>query len=164
MLLCGRVLIWAVFMACFCCHQVDKKVPVGESLISCRCAASMGIKTLIQAGTAESGFSPGQLRKRLWEQNLEMINDHNLEASLGLHTYELAMNHLGDLTTEEITSSFVGTFVPSELERVPYKFLKMNKSLPASLDWRDEGLVTGELIHNIRTKTVCASPCITSNY
>ncbi|XP_070777482.1 cathepsin S-like isoform X2 [Enoplosus armatus] len=36
-------------------------------------------------------------RRRIWEENLEMINVHNLEASLGLHTYELAMNHLGDL-------------------------------------------------------------------
>lgn len=38
-------------------------------------------------------------RRRIWEQNLEMINVHNLEASLGLHTYELAMNHLGDLVS-----------------------------------------------------------------
>ncbi|MED6256841.1 hypothetical protein ATANTOWER_028974 [Ataeniobius toweri] len=81
-----------------------------------------------------------------------MINDHNLEASLGLHTYELAMNHLGDLTTEEITSSFVGTIVPSELERVPYEFLKINKSLPASLDWRDEGLVT-----SVKSQGSCGS-------
>lgn len=36
-------------------------------------------------------------RRRIWEEHLEMINVHNLEASMGLHTYELAMNHLGDL-------------------------------------------------------------------
>ncbi|XP_071770811.2 cathepsin S-like isoform X2 [Centroberyx gerrardi] len=36
-------------------------------------------------------------RRRIWEENLEMINVHNLETSLGMHTYELAMNHLGDL-------------------------------------------------------------------
>ena len=38
-------------------------------------------------------------RRRIWETNLEMINVHNLEASLGLHTFELAMNHLGDLVS-----------------------------------------------------------------
>ncbi|XP_061520285.1 cathepsin S-like isoform X2 [Phycodurus eques] len=36
-------------------------------------------------------------RRRIWEKNLRMINVHNLETTLGLHTYELAMNHLGDL-------------------------------------------------------------------
>lgn len=36
-------------------------------------------------------------RRRIWEENLEMINVHNLETSLGMHSYELAMNHLGDL-------------------------------------------------------------------
>ncbi|XP_072226287.1 cathepsin S-like isoform X2 [Leuresthes tenuis] len=36
-------------------------------------------------------------RRRIWEENLEIINLHNLETSLGLHTFELAMNHLGDL-------------------------------------------------------------------
>ncbi|XP_022602644.1 cathepsin S-like [Seriola dumerili] len=81
-------------------------------------------------------------RRRIWEENLEIINVHNLEASLGLHTYELAMNHLGDLTTQEITGMLTGTVVPSDLERSPSKSIRVNTSLPASLDWRDKGLVT----------------------
>ncbi|KAK9526778.1 hypothetical protein VZT92_015459 [Zoarces viviparus] len=81
-------------------------------------------------------------RRRIWEENLDMIGVHNLEASLGLHTYELAMNHLGDLTTEEITGMLMGTTVPSDLERGPSNFVRLNTSLPASLDWRDKGLVT----------------------
>ncbi|XP_068431158.1 cathepsin S-like [Clinocottus analis] len=81
-------------------------------------------------------------RRRIWEENLEMIAGHNLEASLGLHSYELAMNHLGDLTTEEITGKLMGTIVPPSLERGPSDFVRLNTSLPTSLDWRDEGLVT----------------------
>ncbi|CAK6949332.1 cathepsin S-like [Scomber scombrus] len=80
-------------------------------------------------------------RRRIWEANLDMINVHNLEASLGLHTYELAMNHLGDLTTEEVTGTLTGTIVPSDLERVT-NFVNVGKALPESLDWRDKGLVT----------------------
>ncbi|NWV72123.1 CATS protein, partial [Malurus elegans] len=37
-------------------------------------------------------------RRRLtWEKNLRMVTLHNLEHSLGLRSYTLAMNHLGDL-------------------------------------------------------------------
>ena len=50
-------------------------------------------------------------RRRIWEENLEMINVHNLEASLGLHTYELAMNHLGDLVSMLATAFGVLFFV-----------------------------------------------------
>uniref|UniRef100_A0A8D3A1F6 Cathepsin S-like n=1 Tax=Scophthalmus maximus TaxID=52904 RepID=A0A8D3A1F6_SCOMX len=82
-------------------------------------------------------------RRRVWEENLNMINVHNLETSLGLHTYELAMNHLGDLTTEEITGMLTGTVVPSDLERGPgSNSSRVNASLPTSLDWREKGLVT----------------------
>ena len=38
-------------------------------------------------------------RRSIWEDNLDMINVHNLEASLGIHSFELAMNHLGDLVS-----------------------------------------------------------------
>ncbi|CAL8298575.1 unnamed protein product [Lota lota] len=83
-------------------------------------------------------------RRRLWEVNLDMINVHNLEATLGMHTYELAMNHLGDLTTDEATSSLMGTRVPDNLERNLLNFTRVDESaLPSSLDWRKEGLVTG---------------------
>ncbi|XP_029918964.1 cathepsin S-like [Myripristis murdjan] len=82
-------------------------------------------------------------RRRIWEENLEMINVHNLEVSLGMHTYELAMNHLGDMTTEEVTGLLTGTLVPADLERGPSPFVRVNHTfLPPSLDWREKGLVT----------------------
>lgn len=36
----------------------------------------------------------------------------------------------------------MGTIVPSDLDRQPSNFVRVNKSLPVSLDWRDKGLVT----------------------
>ncbi|KAM3596834.1 uncharacterized protein V6R79_021476 [Siganus canaliculatus] len=81
-------------------------------------------------------------RRWIWEENLKMINIHNLEASLGLHSYELAMNHLGDLTNEEVAATLTGTIVPSDVERSPFNFAAANTSLPPSLDWREKGLVT----------------------
>ncbi|NXD73219.1 CATK protein, partial [Eolophus roseicapillus] len=38
-------------------------------------------------------------RRLIWEKNLKYINSHNLEHALGVHTFELAMNHLGDLVS-----------------------------------------------------------------
>ncbi|XP_061122787.1 cathepsin K-like [Syngnathus typhle] len=90
-------------------------------------------------------------RRRIWEGNLQMINIHNLEATLGLHAYELAMNHLGDLTKEEVSGTFTGMVVPSDLERIQLNF-NWVQSVPSSVDWRKHGLVT-----EVKTQGHCGS-------
>lgn len=37
------------------------------------------------------------IRRAIWEKNMRMIEAHNQEAALGMHSYELGMNHLGDM-------------------------------------------------------------------
>uniref|UniRef100_A0A3B3Z884 Cathepsin S, ortholog 1 n=1 Tax=Periophthalmus magnuspinnatus TaxID=409849 RepID=A0A3B3Z884_9GOBI len=45
-------------------------------------------------------------RRALWEKNLKQINIHNLEASMGLHTYTMAVNHMSDLNHFKIVWSY----------------------------------------------------------
>ncbi|KAG9345301.1 hypothetical protein JZ751_009847, partial [Albula glossodonta] len=83
------------------------------------------------------------VRRQIWEKNLNLISLHNLEASMGIHTYDLGMNHLGDLTAEEILDTFALTQVPSDFNRGPSPFVGASRvPLPHSVDWRKHGLVT----------------------
>ncbi|XP_006132119.1 cathepsin K [Pelodiscus sinensis] len=83
-------------------------------------------------------------RRLIWEKNLKYINTHNLEFSLGSHTYELAMNHLGDMTSEEVVQKMTGLKVPLSHARsndtvyVP----DWEEKVPDSVDWRKKGYVT----------------------
>uniref|UniRef100_A0A0L8HPB0 Cathepsin propeptide inhibitor domain-containing protein n=1 Tax=Octopus bimaculoides TaxID=37653 RepID=A0A0L8HPB0_OCTBM len=36
-------------------------------------------------------------RRAMWEENANFINEHNLEADMGIHTYWLGMNEYADL-------------------------------------------------------------------
>lgn len=40
-----------------------------------------------------------EIRRAIWEKNMRMIDAHNQEAALGMHSYELGMNHLGDMVS-----------------------------------------------------------------
>lgn len=56
-------------------------------------------------------------RRMVWEKNLKMIQMHNLEESMGKHTYRLSMNHLGDL----VRSAYSGlSSFPSRLRDRQY--------------------------------------------
>lgn len=81
-------------------------------------------------------------RRLIWEKNLKFVTLHNLEHSMGMHSYDLGMNHLGDMTSEEVMSLMSSLRVPSQGQRnVTYKS-NPNQKLPDSLDWRDKGCVT----------------------
>uniref|UniRef100_A0AAA9RXS0 Cathepsin K n=1 Tax=Bos taurus TaxID=9913 RepID=A0AAA9RXS0_BOVIN len=83
-------------------------------------------------------------RRLIWEKNLKHISIHNLEASLGVHTYELAMNHLGDMTSEEVVQKMTGLKVPASRSRsndtlyIP----DWEGRAPDSVDYRKKGYVT----------------------
>ncbi|NWQ84586.1 CATK protein, partial [Columbina picui] len=48
-------------------------------------------------GKQYNGEADEAARRLIWEKNLNYINQHNLEHALGVHTFQLAMNHLGDM-------------------------------------------------------------------
>ncbi|XP_044305202.1 cathepsin S [Varanus komodoensis] len=82
-------------------------------------------------------------RRMTWEKNLRLITLHNLEHSLGLHSYELGMNHLGDMTSEEVSALMSGLKVP-DLRNQNSSIYRPSRwgSVPESVDWREKGCVT----------------------
>ncbi|OCT66468.1 cathepsin S [Xenopus laevis] len=81
-------------------------------------------------------------RRTIWEETLKFITVHNLEHSLGLHTYEVGMNHLGDMTMEEFTATMSG-FQASD-DPVPNVMYVSQEGVspPEAIDWRKKNYVT----------------------
>lgn len=82
------------------------------------------------------------LRHSVWINNLKHINQHNLEASQGKHTYTLKMNQFGDLSKEEISRLFSGLKMNNNFNNLNSFLIDPNKKIPDSIDWRTKGYVT----------------------
>ncbi|KAM9174418.1 procathepsin L-like isoform 1-T1 [Mergus octosetaceus] len=83
------------------------------------------------------------VRREIWEKNLRRIEQHNREEARGQHTFRLAMNHYGDMVTDEEFNQLLNGFAPARQEEPPLLF-QASPALktPAEVDWRAKGYVT----------------------
>ncbi|XP_053323387.1 procathepsin L [Spea bombifrons] len=87
--------------------------------------------------TKEEGW-----RRMVWEKNLKKIEMHNLDHSLGKHTYRLGMNQFGDMTTEEYRQLMNGYKHTPRKTRGSTFMAPLNFEAPKTVDWREHGYVT----------------------
>ncbi|XP_029104318.1 cathepsin S-like [Scleropages formosus] len=83
-------------------------------------------------------------RRLVWENNLRLIEKHNREVSLGLHSFTMGLNHFADKTEEELDSMLnCLKEEPDALQFANYTFKpSQDTTLPDSVDWRTKGLVS----------------------
>jgi len=86
-----------------------------------------------------------QVRRVTWESNLKIVQEHNLEADLGVHTFWLGMNAYADLTINEFVKVMNGYNATMRGQRTQdrHSFIfNPSLQLPDTVDWRKEGYVT----------------------
>jgi cathepsin L len=103
-------------------------------------------KTWKNVHNKQYSTSEERLRREIWESNLQIVNDHNIEADLGLHTYWLGMNAYADMTNKEFVQVMNGYNNTLRLQRQPsattFTFNPSLGALPDTVDWRTKGYVT----------------------
>uniref|UniRef100_A0A3B4G1Y2 Cathepsin L1-like n=1 Tax=Pundamilia nyererei TaxID=303518 RepID=A0A3B4G1Y2_9CICH len=92
-------------------------------------------------------------RRAVWEKNVHLVLRHNQEASAGKHSFTLGLNHLADMTAEEINENLNGLKLEETVNFTNGTFKDVSDSpLPANVDWRKEGLVGP-----VRNQGLCGS-------
>ena len=79
----------------------------------------------------------------VWERNLRYIQKHNLEADLGKHTFRLGVNEYADLSNDEYRQQLLCRGLNTSRSAGALFLPPSNLALPASVDWRSKGYVTG---------------------
>ncbi|XP_027978097.1 cathepsin L1-like [Eumetopias jubatus] len=80
-------------------------------------------------------------RRAVWAKNMKMIERHNQEYSQGKHSFTMAMNAFGDLTSEEFRQVMNGLKIQTRKEGNVFQAPPFAET-PSSVDWREKGYVT----------------------
>jgi cathepsin L len=82
----------------------------------------------------------------VFKNNIDIIEKHNNEYSMGMHTYTLGVNQFADWTIEEFRASMLGTRfnMSANKEASAGTFFRLPKHMKTAenVDWRAEGAVT----------------------
>jgi len=81
-----------------------------------------------------------QYRWQIWRRNALFIENFNQQ---GNHTFSVAMNKFGDLTAVEFGKLYKGLSSKRVLNTNTNNVVQHFPSIPASVDWRTKGAVTG---------------------
>ena len=84
-------------------------------------------------------------RRLIFESNVKYINQHNMEADVGKHSYWLKMNKYGDMTAQEFVRTMNGFNMTRTMKKSansPRFLAPLNSKVPDSVDWRTQGYVT----------------------
>ncbi|ESO85089.1 hypothetical protein LOTGIDRAFT_204652 [Lottia gigantea] len=85
------------------------------------------------------------MRRKIWNDNLNYIQKHNLEADRNVHSFRVGMNAYGDMTSEEFVSVMNGYKQNDNQDKKGRTtFLPPSNigDLPTTVDWRTKGYVT----------------------
>jgi cathepsin L len=85
------------------------------------------------------------VRRATWESNLKLVQEHNLNADLGQHSYWLKMNKFADMTITEFSKVMNGYNMSMKGQREQHRHEfqhNPNVKLPDTVDWRTQGYVT----------------------
>ncbi|CAJ1083415.1 procathepsin L-like isoform X2 [Xyrichtys novacula] len=82
-------------------------------------------------------------RRAVWEKNLFLVMRHNQEASAGKHSFTMGLNHLADMTAEEVNEKLNGLKLEELTHLMNGTLKEVNiSSIPQTVDWRKNGLVS----------------------
>ncbi|KAM7384349.1 hypothetical protein PAMA_011613 [Pampus argenteus] len=82
-------------------------------------------------------------RRAVWEKNMKLVLRHNQEASAGKHNFTLGLNHLADMTAEEINEKLNGLKLEEPVDSRNNTFKDPSGyTIPLNVDWRKDGLVS----------------------
>lgn len=95
----------------------------------------------IYTDAAEEGY-----RRDVWEDHRRYIQQHNLEADRGLHTFRVGVNKYADMPNWEFRQKMLG-YIPrnrtiSSHAQNQLVFNRVRRQIPDQVDWREAGYVT----------------------